>query len=113
MSSNYKNSSMITRQKLFRIIDIFIELMVGIFLYFMEREDWYLKYATIAKFVFHNKVAKFISTAIFKAMNLFHISFHCCCPSKQSIQEDLIKDEKMEILIVEKLKKLRLKRRYG
>ena len=104
MSSNYKNSSMITRQKLFRIIDIFIELMVGIFLYFMEREDWYLKYATIAKF---------ISTAIFKAMNLFHISFHCCCPSKQSIQEDLIKDEKMEILIVEKLKKLRLKRRYG
>ena len=101
MSSNYKSSSMIIRQKLFRIIDIFIEFMVGIFLSFMEREDWYLKYAT---------VAKFISTAIFNAMNWFHIRFHCYCLSKQSIQEDLIKDEKMEILIDEKLKKLRLKK---
>ena len=60
--------------------------MFGIFHYFVKREDWYLRYAS---------VVKFISSAIFNTLDMFQVRCCCCCCClKESSQEDL--DEMMD-----------------
>lgn len=86
MSSKCKKCCQIISQKLFRLINILIDLMFGIFHYFVKREDWYLRYAS---------VVKFISSAIFNTLDMFQVRCCCCCCClKESSQEDL--DEMMD-----------------
>lgn len=60
--------------------------MFGIFHYFVKSEDWYLRYAS---------VVKFISSAIFNTLDMFQVRCCCCCCClKESSQEDL--DEMMD-----------------
>ena len=60
--------------------------MFGIFHYFVKREDWYLRYASVVKFT---------SSAIFNTLDMFQVRCCCCCCClKGSSQEDL--DEMMD-----------------
>ena len=102
MSSNCKRCSEIISQKLFRLINILIDLIFGIFHYFMKQEDWYLRYAS---------VVKFISTAIFNALDAFQIRCLCCCGSNQSSKEEELDEEDVEKQINKKLDALKLKKK--
>ena len=91
----------ILHEKLFRFLNILIDVIFGIFHYFMKREDWPIRYAS---------VVKFISTGIFNALDAFQIRCRCSCCLKKSAQEDSIDDEKMEAELDEKFTKLQTKK---
>ena len=99
MSSNYPKFREIIRQKLFKIINILIDLIYGIFHYFVKHENWCIRYAS---------AVEIISAVIFNTLDVFQI--HCnLCSKKNSVEfklnEEEINDEvvkKIEILQIEK-----------
>ena len=51
MHPKYAKCLEILCQKILRVINVLIELMLGIFHFFLKYEDWYIRYDIIAKFI--------------------------------------------------------------
>lgn len=85
MNSKCKRCFHIICQRLFKLINILIDLIFGIFHYFMKDEEYHLRYASVAKFT---------SAAILSTLDVFQVPCDCCCCcSKKQSQENQSEDE--------------------
>ena len=64
----------ILRQKIYKIINILIDLAFGIFHFFVKHENWYIRYANMVKF---------IATAFFNTLDIFQTLCRCCRRSEK------------------------------
>lgn len=99
MFSNCSKFSEIICQKIFKIINILIDLMFGIFHYFVKHENWYIRYANIIKF---------ISTAIFNTLDIFQV--HCSCCSNKNSEKDKLNDDKINKELDKRIANLELEK---
>ena len=65
-------------QRIFKLINILIDLIYGIFHYFVKEEESYLRYVNVGKFT---------SAAVLNSLDLFQINCHCCCGLEIKTQE--------------------------
>ena len=102
MNSKCKRCFHIICQRLFKLINILIDLIFGIFHYFMKDEEYHLRYASVAKFT---------SAAILSTLDVFQVPCDCCCCccSKKQSQEGQSQYEILNAHIKGEINILRIK----